>query len=290
MEIIHTMPFFIRTDNKDYDLKLMETCFESLSYSKNGCVVLYNQGCLGEQEIEKLLASYSLNVIVLGEGKNVGIPKARQRCFEYIWANFPEVPFISEIHPDMIFPPNWHEPLLSYLENSNEPMISPCILTESGHLHPYDNQKHPVLLAEGFNLENMLMILKEISMQLHSTEPRAGFVHPVIHKSSALRHIGGYDYRFLPGKQGYEDDSLLIAYSYYMGTFSNWRPKCLPSSWVYHAALAQRMTLGDREEDFQKNLNGLFQQYGAYGLKELARIHGETPTGYFQSLFNNQVQ
>ncbi|WP_164545609.1 hypothetical protein [Paenibacillus albus] len=287
---MHTMPFFIRPEYKEHDLKLMEACFVSLSYTADTYVVLYNQGCLSEQEIQELLKPYSLNVIILGEGQNVGIPKARQRCFEYIWENFPDVPYISEIHLDMIFPQNWHKPLLSYLEHTNEPMISPCIVTESGHLHPIDNQKPAVQLPEGKKLENMLLLLEEISEQFHSQEPHIGFIHPVIHRSSALRHIGGYDHRFLPGKQGYEDDSLLVGYSYYMGTQNSWRPKCLPTSWVYHATLAQRMTLGDRQEEFQKNLNGLFQQYGAYGLKELARLHGETSNGHFQSYFNSLVQ
>ncbi|SEN96308.1 hypothetical protein SAMN05518847_10580 [Paenibacillus sp. OV219] len=55
MEIMHTMPFFIRSDNKDQDLKLMKACFESLSYTNDTNVVIYNQGCMMEHEIEKLL-------------------------------------------------------------------------------------------------------------------------------------------------------------------------------------------------------------------------------------------
>ena len=146
-------------------------------------------------------------------------------------------------------------------------MISPGIITINGELQPlgqYTNipstYRELITHLEGFSLD----------------EVHPGFVHPVIHRSSALRSVGGYDTQFLSGKQSYEDDSLLIGYIYYMGTKNNWRPKCYLNSWVYHATMAQRMFLPDRHLDFSINEKGLFLQYGAYGLKQLSEIHSHS--------------
>lgn len=48
----------------------------------------------------------------------------------------PEVKYISEIHVDMIFTPQWSKTIVNYLETSDEPMMSPGILTGYGELHP----------------------------------------------------------------------------------------------------------------------------------------------------------
>lgn len=281
MDIIHTLPFFVRGERKEQDLRLIQACFQSLSQTENSLVVIYNQGCMSEAEIENALSQYNLEYIIIGEGHNVGIPMARQKCFEYIWANYPNVPYASEIHVDMIFPKDWHKPIIEFLEQSNEPMASPCLLTRAGELHPLYRTRVMVQMPE-ITVNNVLSLLQKISSQYYSQEPQEGFVHPVIHKSNILRQVGGYDLKFLTGKQGYEDDSLLLGYSYYMGTASSWRPKCIPTSWVYHETLAQRTSLGDMNEDMNKNLDGLIQQYGAYGIKELARIHGGS---HFESIY-----
>ncbi|MFJ7935616.1 hypothetical protein [Sporosarcina sp. NPDC096371] len=230
-------------------------------------VVVYNQGNLSQATLEKMLAHYNIPNVVLGFGENIGIAQARQQCFEYIWENFKEVEYISEIHLDMAFPRNWYESLLHFLDTTDEPMVSPGILTSSGELAPLNQ-----FIALPENTTDLISLLEGFSRD----EVREKFVHPVIHKAKVLKTIGGYDLQFLKGKQGYEDDSLLLGYYYYMGTRTNWRPKCILKSWVYHATMAQRMSLPDKLLDFEANKKGLFLQYGAYGMKHLSHLHQNT--------------
>ncbi|MFD0694591.1 hypothetical protein ACFQZT_10855 [Paenibacillus sp. GCM10027628] len=268
MQIIHTLPLLIREGIwRSIDLDMLQAGLNSLNASKDRLVVIYNQGCLTHDELNTMLDSLSVSAILLGQGDNVGITQARQACFEYIWNHFPNVRYISEIHVDMLFPPNWYAPLLDYLAQSDEPMISPGIVTGYGELQPIGER-----MNVSSSSEEILAQLKCLSReQIHE-----GFVHPVVHKTSVLQEIGGYDTRFLRGKQGYEDDSLLLGYLYYMGTRTNWRPKCCLQSWVYHLTLAQRMSLSDKQMDFELNEEGLFQQYGVYGLQRLSEIHRNT--------------
>lgn len=279
MKIIHKLPILIRGEFSPDDEKMAKACFESLRASKEQLVVLYNQGHVSNDDLQALLSSCGLAAVILGDGENVGIAQARQTCFEYIWGNYREVEYISEIHVDMIFPPDWYVPLLDFLAHSDEPIISPGIVTRFGELQPSGTNTvvpdHPAeLLALVENLKQDAIV--------------EGFVHPVVHKAKILREIGGYDTRFLRGKQGYEDDSLLLGYLYYMGTRTNWKPKCCLKSWVYHATMAQRMSLPDKHLDFALNEEGLIHQYGAYGLKRLANIHRNPNT--FDSLFRKWIQ
>jgi len=266
MKLIHTMPLFIHKNPHEFEsnLKLAKRCFESLAQSKENRIVVYNQGCLPNEVITNMLKSYGVSPIILGNGSNVGIPKARQTCFQYIWDQYPEIEFISEVHLDMIFPKNWYTPLIDFLSKSDEPMVSPGILTISGEMQPLGNF---VEIPEDTS-ELISLLAKWVRDEVHER-----FVHPVIHKSQILKEVGGYDTQFLKGKQGYEDDSLLLGYLYYMGTRTNWRPKCYLKSFVYHAGMAQRMSLPDKSIDFDLNEKGLIKQYGAYGLKQLSHIH-----------------
>ncbi|MNN62515.1 hypothetical protein D3C81_1778250 [compost metagenome] len=59
-------------------------------------------------------------------------------------------------------------------------------------------------------------------------------------------------------------------------------------SWVYHETMAQRMSLPGRHHDFQLNEEGLFNQYGAYGLKHLAGIHHNSAG--FEGLFQSRLE
>lgn len=284
MEIIYTLPFFIRKEPNfyEYDLKLADDCFSSLQQSDDVTIVIYNQGCFTKDRLLNFLSSYRIKPIIIGEGENVGIAKARQLCFEYIWEHYDEVPFICEIHLDMIFPPNWHKPLIGYLKNSDEPMISPGILTSSKEVHLVNIEGTKVKIPQ--NNTDLISLLT----QLEKDEVNERFVHPVIHKSHILKEVGGYDYRFFKGKQGFEDDSLLLGYLYYMGTRTNWKPKCYLKSWVYHATMVQRMTLNEKYEDFQINLNGLFHQYGGYGFKHLSKIYNNNAN--FQIFFRKVLE
>lgn len=267
-QVIHTIPFLIRTLD---DLKLAEVCLDSLAKSDpNGLVVLYNQGVLTNKELEKFLKEFNLQFTVIGEGVNIGIGQGRMACFQYIWTEFSNIEFISEIHIDMFFPQNWVKELICFLEkNTWEPMICPGILTSKGELHPEKKEKRMVKEIPFGNEEHMNDLLDKLTFD----KVVEGFVHPVLHRSEILKAVGGYDTRFLQGKQGYEDDSLLIGYRYYLGTKINWKPKCLLKTRVYHATLAQRASLIDKNQDFQKNLRGLIYQYGVKGLMELNSIY-----------------
>jgi hypothetical protein len=97
-----------------------------------------------------------------------------------------------------------------------------------------------------------------------------GFTHPCIHRAEILREVGGYDTRFLRGKQCFEDDSLLLGYYYYYGSKADWHPKVNYNSVVYHAVALQRLDLHD---SIMPNYNGLVAQYGAMGLKSLSHLH-----------------
>mgnify|MGYP001281113204 CR=1 FL=1 len=273
MRIIHTMPLMIRSEPLNIeDITMASACFESLALTDNALVIIYNQGGLDNAQLNHLCSSFKLSTVILGEGENVGIARARQCCFEYIWKYHIDTEYISEIHVDMVFPPNWQSPLIEYLDITDEPMISPGIITINGELQPLGQYTHiPSTYPE------LITHLEGLSLD----EVHPGFVHPVIHRASALRSVGGYDTQFLRGKQGYEDDSLLLGYVYYMGTKNQWRPNCYLKSWVYHATMAQRMSLPDKHIDFAINEKGLFQQYGAYGLKQLSQIHSN-PTGFEQ--------
>lgn len=264
--IIHTLPFLLRDKN---DIKMADECFESLRNSDPQCViVLFNQGFMSNAELKKYLRKYEIEFHILGEGHNVGIPYARESCMTYIWKNFQECKFISEIHVDMLFPQGWYKPLISYLESNDEPMITPGIITQFGEIHPCKRGFKSFEMPN--NVSEILKICESLQEDRVVTE---GFVHPVIHKSEALKEIGGYHSRLLRGKQGYEDDSVLLGYRYYMGTRNNWKPKAYLASYVYHATMAQRMSLANINSEFRTNLNGLFKQYGSYGFLQLAKIH-----------------
>ncbi|WP_232436774.1 glycosyltransferase family 2 protein [Paenibacillus senegalimassiliensis] len=262
--IIHTLPLLIRQTTREKDLSMTLECLRSLSRSPEHHVIVYHQGELNRNELEHLLFRSGVTAEVLGDGHNVGIAQARQACFEHIYTHYSDTPYISEIHVDMYFPENWYLPLIQYLDDHDDPMICPGILTSSGELLPLKQQ---VTLPE--NEQELLALLAS----LPQSGVRPGFVHPVIHRREALESVGGYDLRYFAGKQGYEDDSLLIGYANYMGTRTDWRPKCLLSSWVYHATMAQRMSLPDKWTDFDLNRKALLRQYGGYGLEQLALLH-----------------
>lgn len=269
-KVIHTLPFLVTTED---DLLLVARCFQSLAAScPQGFVVLYNQGGLTNEELGKFLQKFNLQFFILGDGINIGIAQGRMACFQYIWSHFPDCPYISEIHVDMFFPKGWLEGLINFLiANEDEPMICPGILTSQGELHPEQKEKTVITDIPLDNPEKMHNLLNN----LVTDRVLEGFVHPVLHRAEVLKAVGGYDTDFLRGKQGYEDDSLLLGYRYYQGLKNDWKPKCYTKVRVYHATLAQRLTLTGIKRDFEINLQGLIYQYGVQGLRELSRIYNE---------------
>jgi hypothetical protein len=280
--LIHTLPLLLRENVQDLnnDLHMLHCCLYSLQLSSEKNLILYNQGHFSNAALQHLLKQYALDFTILGTGVNMGIPRGRQACFEYIWTHYPQANYISEIHVDMIFPQNWHCAIIDFLNHSDEPMLSPCIINQSGELLPKDLGLSTPVITPPQNLLDYITLLPPLA----ADGLWEGFVHPVIHKASVLKEIGGYDCRYLNGKQCFEDDSLLLGYLYYMGLRCNWKPKALAQSIVYHAALFQRMSTF-AEADAALNLQGLLSQYGCYGIKHLATLHQKG--SFFRSLYES---
>jgi len=278
------LPFFINKSASlfESDMKMAYDCLKSLAYSQDLKLVIYNQGGLTNQELTEYMQSFTLDYDIIGDGINVGITMARYRLLQYIYQKYSDASYIAEIHVDMIFSQNWHMPLIDYLENSEEPLISPRILTAENSGYAFSDNAESI--SSFPDTVEEVMALLEKSTKAGIVE---GFVHPVIHKVSILKNIPAYDVGFLTGKQGYEDDSLLLGYSYYLGTSKKWKPKRCLHSCVYHKTIGQRFSLPNLSEEFQKNYLGLYTQYAAYGLKELARIHGKQP--HFYALYRNSI-
>jgi hypothetical protein len=261
MKLIHTLLFLFRPDRYALDIAMADACLRSLEASTHKTVVVYNQGFFTNEQLTEFLSKYSLECIVIGEGKNVGTTVGRQSCFEYIWAHFPEAAHISELHLDMRFTSRWEDPLTAYLESHDEPLISCGIVDRDGQM-PFLNKQVP-LPAANEALDEFLIGLREDTI-VH------GFTNPCIHVSDILKAAGGYNALFLKGGQCFEDDSMLLGYYYYYGTKANWRPKICFGSVVYHAVAGQRNGVSD---NIMVNFNGLVRQYGAMGLKALCGLH-----------------
>ena len=134
MKLIHTLLFFLRENSQGDDLARADKCLKSLEKSSHKTVVVYNQGFWNNAKLNDYLKSFNLNCIVIGAGINAGIVKGRQACFEYIWKNFKNALFVSELHLDMIFTHNWELPLIDYLNTHNEPVISCGIVEKNGNM------------------------------------------------------------------------------------------------------------------------------------------------------------
>lgn len=225
-------------------------------------VIVYNQGYWSNDELQKYLSQFQLDYTIIGKGVNDGIVIGRQACFTYIWENIPQAKMISELHLDMIFTHNWEDPLVAYLSEHDQSVIS-CGIVDQDSVLAFLGPA-PSKLPVGF--ADMDEYLK--SMRSDLTVP--GFAHPCIHQSDVLRDLGGYDPSFLPGKQAFEDDCLLLGYFYYYGTRANWTPKVCYQSVVYHECAGQRTSVNS---DIMINYYGLEKLYGAMGVKHLSHIH-----------------
>lgn len=260
--LIHTLLFMVTPENREEHMKKAARCLKSLEKSCYKTVVVYNQGYLSNEQLGKFLSQFNLSCILIGDGKNAGTVVGRQSCFEYIWRNYPDTKYISEIHIDMFFTEKWERELIKYLEENDEPMVSCGILNKEGDM-PFINRRVDSVPEEDDKLSELLDSLKTQTVVY-------GFTNPCIHVSEILKQCGGYDPGFLNGKQCFEDDSMLLGYYYYYGTRASWKPKVVYSSVVYHEVAGQRLNLKD---SVMVNYNGLVTQYGAMGLKHLSLIH-----------------
>ena len=234
---------------------------KSLEKSTYKTLVIYNQGSMSNEALKTFASIGNLDCHIIGDGFNVGTTIGRQRCFEYIWSNLPETKYISELHPDMVFSPNWEDPLVQYLENHDEPLICCGIIDKQGRM-PFLNKLVP--------LPESSAEYQDFLPGLRTDEIVHGFTNPCIHVSAILKETGGYNAAFLRGRQCFEDDSMLLGYYYYYGTRTAWYPKINYNSVVYHAVAGQRLALKD---NVKVNYEGLVKQYGAMGLKALSALH-----------------
>lgn len=262
MKLIHTLLLWIREENESEDLNSLTKCLKSLEKSTYKTVIVYNQGYWDNQRTQEILDDFDLNCIVIGNAENVGIVKGRQHCFQYIWDHYPETEYISELHIDMIFTHGWEDPLIDYLNTHDDPVVGCGIVTQNGDMASGD-RKVSLIPDDPSEIDNYLF-------NLRTNLVPDGFSHPCIHKASILKEIGGYDTRFLVGKQAFEDDSVLLGYFYYFGTKRSWRPKVCNHSVVYHATQGQRM--GSTQKIWE-NFDGLLKQYGLMGLKHLSQMY-----------------
>lgn len=275
--LIHTLLLLFRQNQLEEDKKLASECLKSLEKGRYKTVIVYNQGCLNDKELKAFLSQFELSFTVIGNGINVGTVIGRQSCFEYIWDKYPDTKFISELHLDMIFTSHWEDPLIDYLENNDEPIISAGIIDKTGCLTFLNSQ------IEKFSASSDLS--DDFLMALRCDKVVHGFTNPCIHVAEILKYTGGYNAKFLKGKQCYEDDSMLLGYYYYYGTKANWYPKVNYNSVVYHAVAGQRLGMGD---SVLINYQGLVRQYGAMGLKHLSQLH-KSPwhIQHFTQQYNN---
>ena len=258
MRLVHTLLFLI---NQPQDILMATNCLKSLEKSTFRTVVVYNQGSWDTDRLKNYLAQFSLDCHILGGGVNVGTSIGRQLCFEYIWENLPDTRYVSELHLDMIFPPNWEDALVRYLDENDEPLIGCGIVDKTGAM-PFLNKNVP-LPSEPEEIVKLLGGLKTDCV-VH------GFTNPCVHVSEILRETGGYNVHFLRGAQCFEDDSMLLGYYYYYGTKRGWRPKVNYNSVVYHNIAGQRWAVGGTTGE---NYAGLVRQYGVMGLKALSGLH-----------------
>lgn len=277
MKLIHTLLFLLRENRVNEDLLLAQKCLKSLEKSTYKTVLVYNQGFWSNEELLNYLKAFNLHFIIVGNGINVGTVLGRQSCFEKIWQEYTEASFISEIHLDMIFAPNWEDELLLYLENNDEPMISCGIVDQKGDIIFLNKNAGSI----PNNLEDFPSYLAGLTedVVVH------GFTNPCIHRAEIIKQTGGYNPHFLTGKQAFEDDSMLLGYYYYYGTRANWKPKVCFKTVVYHEIAGQRMGMGD---SVMVNYEGLVKQYGAMGLKHLSELHkSQWHINYFSEQYRN---
>lgn len=200
MELIHTLLFLLRENSLQADVAKAEKCLKSLEKSSYKKVIVYNQGFWSNERLQSYLQSFQLECVIIGNGANVGIVAGRQSCFEYIWAHVQNIAFISELHLDMIFTSHWENPLVDYLSAHDEPMVCCGIVSRTGQMPGLNISVQPP--------PGDLTLLEEYLNRLKRDEIAKGITHPCIHKLDILKAVGGYDRRFMIGKQAFEDDSL----------------------------------------------------------------------------------
>jgi hypothetical protein len=268
--------FFLREHALEEDLLRANKCLKSLEKSSHTTVVIFNQGFWNNDQLTDYLKAFELECKIIGNGENVGTVKGRQACFEWVWENYPQSSYVSELHLDMIFTNNWEDPLVDYLNEHDEPLICAGLVDKNGWMN-----KDTVVAAPPQCLEEM----DDYLANLRKNVIKQGLAHPCIHDLEVLKAVAGFDTKFFKEKNAFEDDSLLITYHYYYGTRINWKPKINYNSVVFHERSGQLEGGGYSLGNFE----GLVRQYGAMGLKYLGDLRisdwsGDFFTAHFHAL------
>lgn len=272
MKIAYSIPAFIRSEEiyVNHDFSMFNNLLLSCQGDDDTVFVFYNQGCLSNDQLNTVLQNYNIKFHIIGNGVNVGIPKARQEIFQFVWSNYPNIPYQVELHLDMLLYPKWYIPITDYLDsNPQEPCMAPAIINGFGG---YSHSSTNLYKIVGLRLDEGMAYLQNIKVD----KIIKGFYHPIIHNSNILKEVGGIDLRFLKGGQGFEDYAILIAYYNYLGTKANWYPKSNGNTTVFHNLLTQRHTISDVKESIIINEEGLYHQFGAYGFKVLSKMLDDT--------------
>lgn len=276
MKLVHTLLFMLRENMLPQDIALADRCLKSLEKSTYTTIIIYNQGCWPNERLKAYLKKFQLDCIVIGDGVNAGIPAGHHACYEHAFT-IPGVSYITELHMDMAFAGHWEDALVDYLDtHENEPMIGCGTVTKIGELI-FLGTKVPLPPTDLDAMDAYLDGLKQDVVV-------EGLTNPCLHRRDVLKEIDALDPRFLPGKQGFDDDCLMLSYYYYLGTHANWRPKVNYNSVVCHDTCGQRFSI---DEDVMINYHGLVRKHGAMGLKVLAGLQKNSwPIEFFTSKFN----
>lgn len=283
MKIAYSIPAFIRSEEeyKKLDLKMISNVLYSAEGDDDVIFIFYNQGCLSNDELDGLIQNFNIRYEIIGEGKNVGIPKARQEVFEYVWENYSDIPYQVELHLDMILYNKWYLPITDYLDtHEDEPCMAPAIINGFGGYTMGGNDNVKI---DGKTLEEAIDFLSKIKVD----DIVRGFFHPIVHNSRILKEVGGIDLRFLKGNQGFEDYAILISYYNYIGSKKKWYPKANGNTTVFHNLVTQRGTVGGVMESIAINEEGLYRQFGANGFKVLSEMLDDNE--YTGKIYANRV-
>ena len=263
MNVAFVLPICIRENNENsiLDLNTIITCLESIKSCKDYLLVIYNEGRLDKSEIKGLLSNYSINYDIIRDEKNKNISIIRQKCFDHIYLNYPEIKYLGELNMRMIAYTDWYKPLIEFLNNnSNEPMISPAIVDKYGNYSM--NKENKINLSN--NIDETMKILKNLQVE----NVIDGMSYPIIHNSVILDEILRY-YRSSCKNinNGYNIFNILIGYYNYLGIIKKWRPKIYGMSTIFND-----IDILKDKENIEFNNKDIINLYGNYGIEVLNYI------------------
>lgn len=229
MRIAFFLPLYVREESKylNEDINSFNNFLQSFQGCEDGILIIYNGGCLISSIIHNIMKHYDIKYEIIGRRNNIEIEKAREEGLDYIWDKYPNIPYIGEVHRDMIFYKEWYKPLINYLDSHlEEPMICPAVINGKGEYSMDEGRVFRV--PKGIN--EMMSFLE--SVKINSL--KEGFSSPLIHRSEFLKEITKEYKEFFKENLGCEESSLIIKYSCYLGLREKWKPKIYGMATVYN--------------------------------------------------------